>query len=224
MKGRYSRSLHNEVTRRDLLVRGVTNMPRAIKIMLAQTSAWKAFAMPIFSRNDRSDQNVFQLTTRSKHKQVPGIIAFIALILASALAFYGSILPVQAKSPSIYTSILSNTAAGGYDVVAYFREGNPVEGNAKFTHQWRGATWRFASAGYKDAFIANPEAFAPAYGGHCAWPAAQGYKASGDPLQWRIVNDRLFLNYDAQIKARWETDIPGFITNADRYWPSLAGK
>jgi YHS domain-containing protein len=193
------------------------------------TPALKAFAMSILSQailsqDSRSDQNAFLFSPSAKRTSAPSIIAFIVLVMASALAFYGSIFPAHAKGSPIYIGLFSSTAAGGYDVVAYFREGKPVEGNTKFTHQWRGATWRFASASYKDAFIANPEAYAPAYGGHCAWAAAQGYKASGDPLQWRIVNDRLFLNYDAQIKAKWEADIPGFITSADQKWPAFADK
>ncbi len=180
--------------------------------------------MHIFSKTEHSGQSSFSFTVKAQRSQMPAMFAFVVLVVASALAFYASTYPVQAKGSQIYTSMISKAGAGGYDVVAYFREGTPVQGNARFSHSWRGATWRFSSASYRDAFIANPEAFAPAYGGHCAWAASQGYKASGDPLQWRIVNDRLFLNYDATIKARWETDIPGFIASADKKWPSFADK
>jgi hypothetical protein len=151
------------------------------------------------------------------------IVAGFALI-AATLAIYGGILPVQAKGGEVYTGMLSDAGAGGYDVVAFFREGKPVVGNTNFTHVWRGATWRFSSASYRAAFVADPAAFAPAYGGHCAWAAANGYKASGDPLQWRIVDGRLFLNYNAEVKTRWEANIPGFITSADQNWITLAKK
>ncbi len=130
----------------------------------------------------------------------------------------------QAEASEVYTGLLSRTGAGGHDVVAYFREGRPVEGTSRFTHPWKGATWRFASAENRDAFAADPEKFAPAYGGHCAWAAAQGYKAKGDPQHWRIVNGRLFLNYDAEVQQRWEQDIPGFISAADATWALTSTK
>jgi YHS domain-containing protein len=126
--------------------------------------------------------------------------------------------PAFSQDGDIYTGLLSRTGAGGHDVVAYFREGRPVRGLSRFSHSWRGATWRFASEANRDAFAANPEAFAPAYGGHCAWAAAQGYRAKGDPEHWRIVDGRLFLNYNADVQQTWEKDIPGFISAGDAKW------
>ena len=66
--------------------------------------------------------------------------------------------------------------------------------------------------------------YAPRYGGHCAWAMAQGYTAPGDPLQWRIVEDRLYVNYDAAVQRRWVRDIPGFIAAADRNWPGVLAR
>ena len=45
-----------------------------------------------------------------------------------------------------------------------------------------------------------------------------------DPAAWKIVDGRLFLNYDRSIQRRWERDIPGFIAKADANWPALAAK
>jgi YHS domain-containing protein len=145
---------------------------------------------------------------------------FLALTAGVALAFLAPMAPCAAQE-GIYTGLLSRTGAGGHDVVAYFREGRPVRGVSQFTHEWRGATWRFASAANRDAFAAKPEAFAPAYGGHCAWAAAQGYKAKGDPENWRIVDGRLFLNYNSDVQKNWEKDIPGFIAAGDAKWPTV---
>jgi YHS domain-containing protein len=148
----------------------------------------------------------------------------LALTAGVALAFIMRGSPAIAQEGGIYTGLLSRTGAGGHDVVAYFREGKPVRGVSRFTHEWRGATWRFASAANRDAFAANPEAFAPAYGGHCAWAAAQGYKAKGDPDNWRIVDGRLFLNYNTDVQQKWEKDIPGFIASADSKWAETSRK
>jgi hypothetical protein len=112
-------------------------------------------------------------------------------------------------------------AAGGYDVVAYFTAGRPVIGSPSFEHAWKGAKWRFATAASRDAFAAEPERYAPAYGGHCAWAASQGYRASGSPHAWRIVEGRLFFNYDARVHRIWEGNIAGFVDSADRNWPAI---
>lgn len=115
-------------------------------------------------------------------------------------------------------------AVRGTDVVAYVTEGRPVRGRAEFAHAWRGATWRFASAAHRDLFAADPERYAPAYGGFCAYAVSEGYTAPIDPAAWRIVEGRLFLNFDRSVQRRWEADIPGRIARADAAWPRLAGR
>ena len=114
-------------------------------------------------------------------------------------------------------------ALSGHDPVAYFTEGRARPGSPEWSVNWQGARWHFASAAHRDAFVADPQAFAPQYGGHCAWAAARGYLAESDPNAWRIVEGRLFLNANARIQRRWERDIPGFIRAADANWPSLGG-
>lgn len=123
--------------------------------------------------------------------------------------------------PEIYTGILNNTAVGGYDPVAYFTQGRPVRGSAEHSTSYRGATWRFASAENLARFRANPAAYAPQYGGYCAWAVSQGYTAKGDPRYWKIVGGKLYLNYDATIQRRWEADVPGFIRLANANWPRV---
>jgi len=130
----------------------------------------------------------------------------------------------QARSPEIYTGIVASTAVGGYDPVAYFAEGKPVEGKKDITFTWKGATWRFASEKNRDAFKAKPEAYAPQFGGYCAWAVSRGYTAKGDPKIWKIVDGRLYLNYDARVQKDWEKDIPGNIAKADKNWPAVLDK
>lgn len=150
-----------------------------------------------------------------------GIARIIALIIAGpAVSIPALLAPLDARA-EVFAGIIPGVAAGGHDVVAYFTQGRPTPGQPQIAWDWNGATWRFASAANREAFMADPARYAPAYGGHCAWAAAQGYKAKGDPANWRIVEGRLFLNYDASIQARWERDIPRFVTEADRRWPGL---
>jgi YHS domain-containing protein len=143
-------------------------------------------------------------------------------LLAAALVL--SPLSAQAKSPEIYTGWLSSSAVGGYDPVAYFTEGKPVAGNSGITHQWKGTTWRFASEKNRDLFKAEPAKYAPQFGGYCAWAVSQGYTAKGDPNHWKVVDGKLYLNYDASVQKNWEKDVPGHITNANRNWPKVLEK
>lgn len=142
------------------------------------------------------------------------------VLLAAVLAAS----PAQARSPDVYTGLLSSTAVGGYDPVAYFRERKPVAGRSDITWSWNGATWRFASAENRETFKQKPEAYAPAYGGYCAWAVAQGYTAKGDPRHWKIVGGKLYLNYDARVQTDWEKDIPGNISKAEKNWPVVLDK
>ncbi len=142
----------------------------------------------------------------------PLVMLLFVLSLAAA--------PVQAKNP-VYTGTFSSLAVSGYDPVAYFKAGNPVEGSAKHELKWNGATWRFASAANLAAFKANPQKFAPQYGGYCAWAVSQGYTASTDPTAWRIVDNKLYLNYSHGVQRQWEEDIPGNIAKGDKNWPKV---
>ncbi len=146
----------------------------------------------------------------------------LTALAAAAAAF--AVRPAAAAEKPVYTGWFSDLAVSGHDPVAFFEEGRAVEGSRSFEHKWNGATWRFASARNRDAFAAAPERYAPQYGGYCAWAVAQGYTASADPKQWSIVDGRLYLNYDADVNAKWKKDVPGFIAAADRHWPRIVGK
>ncbi len=121
----------------------------------------------------------------------------------------------------IYTGFFSSTAVSGYDTVAYFTEGKPVKGTKNYKTQYMGATWLFSSEENLQRFKANPKQYAPQYGGYCAWAIAQGHTASADPKQWSIENGKLYLNYDASVKAQWLDDKDNFIKAADLNWPRI---
>ena len=126
---------------------------------------------------------------------------------------------IAQAEPTVYQE--NGIAIKGTDPVAYFRQGTPVRGSTQFTYQWGGATWRFSSAENRDLFIANPEQYAPQYGGYCAWAVSQGYTAAIDPNAWKIVDGKLYLNFNRRVQRQWERDIPGNIARADRNWPGV---
>ena len=117
--------------------------------------------------------------------------------------------------------INGTVAIKGYDPVAYFESGAPLVGNKSTTFSWRGSEWRFSSTANRDKFAADPEKFAPQYGGYCAWAVGQGYTAPIDPAAWRIVDGKLYLNYDKKVQKTWEKDIPGHISKANANWPKV---
>ncbi|MEZ5956859.1 MAG: YHS domain-containing (seleno)protein [Hyphomonadaceae bacterium] len=138
---------------------------------------------------------------------------------ASALSFSAS--PAYADQAPVYTGLLSRVAVSGYDPVAYFTDGRPVRGSERFRINHQGYEYRFASAEHLAAFRAGPSRYLPQYGGYCAWAVSQGYTASGNPNNWRIVDGKLYLNYNDEIQGRWEQDIPGHIRRANANWPSV---
>ena len=131
-----------------------------------------------------------------------------ALMLAGAAA---------AQKAEVFSD--GGAAIRGYDPVAYFTEGKPVKGKPEFAHQWKGATWRFASAANRDRFAAAPEQYAPQYGGYCAYGVASGYAVKTEPDAWSVVDGKLYLNYDRSVQASWVKDTLGYIRKAEANWP-----
>ena len=127
--------------------------------------------------------------------------------------------PAAAAEPPVFQS--GGIAINGYDPVAYFTEGRPVEGSEDHVSQWDGATVRFASAENKALFDADPEAYAPRYGGYCAYAVSKGYTASTDPAAWSIYEGRLYLNYSRSVRALWALDKSGHVARADATWPGV---
>jgi len=143
------------------------------------------------------------------------VLAAIAATAAAAAA------PAFAADNEVYTGRFSSLAVGGYDPVAYFEQGEPVKGQSQYAYEYKGATWRFSSAENLAAFTADPDAYAPQYGGYCAWAVSQGYTAPGNPKNWSVVEGKLYLNYNDKVQRDWEKDIPGFIAKAEDNWPGV---
>lgn len=132
-------------------------------------------------------------------------------------------LPALAVDP-IHTGRFNNVAIGGYDPVAYFTDSAAVEGEKRFTYTWQGADWRFASAEHRDLFAADPEKYAPQYGGYCAYAASKGKIAGSDPEIWTVREGKLYLNYSKSIGEKWSAEISANIARGDENWPRLLAK
>lgn len=119
-----------------------------------------------------------------------------------------------------------STAAGaidGYDPVAYFTQSKPVRGARDITLEWQGARWHFANVEHREMFRAEPERYAPQFGGYCAYAVAHDYTAKIDPEAWAIEKGRLYLNYNAKVAGLWQAQKADFIPRAQTHWPRLRG-
>lgn len=112
-------------------------------------------------------------------------------------------------------------ALAGHDPVAYFTDQKPVKGNDNISESFQGAKYAFASEKNRDAFKADPAKYVPQYGGYCAYAAALGKKADGDPTQWAVVDGKLYINYNAGVQQRWQANQAEFIKQADAKWAQL---
>jgi len=125
---------------------------------------------------------------------------------------------VLAKA-EINQSHIDAVAIEGTDPVAYFTEKKAVKGSSEYTHRWKGGQWRFKNASNRDAFAAEPEKFAPQFGGYCAWAVSRGYTAPIDPEAWTVHKGKLYLNFSKGVQDEWAKDIPGNIARGEANWP-----
>lgn len=130
-------------------------------------------------------------------------------------------LSVSVNAGEINTGYFGNVAIKGYDPVAYFTEERAVKGSENFSHSWLGAEWNFSSDEHMKLFAENPVQYAPQYGGHCSDGIAYGTTTTNiDPEAWRIIEGKLYLNYDQGAAIEIE-EIDGQIGRAEDNWPEI---
>lgn len=115
-------------------------------------------------------------------------------------------------------------AINGFDAVAFFKDNAPKEGKARFSLEWNGAKWYFSTAENRDLFGKSPEKYVPQFGGYCSWAVSHGYTADGDPSAWKIVEGKLYLNYNQKVKEKWEAEQQKFIQEGEKNWEEFKTK
>ena len=131
--------------------------------------------------------------------------------------------PINTLKNSVFGG-RTDTAINGYDPVAYFTVGKPVKGQDGLVTEWMGAKWKFSSQANLDLFKSNPEKYAPQYGGYCAYGVTQGSLVKVEPEQFTLRDGKLYLNYDADVQAKWLKDPAGYIKDADAKFQALLKK
>ncbi len=145
-------------------------------------------------------------------------LAMLALIVAVS--------GFDTKRPEIFTNHTDDVkhAISGYDPVAYFKKADPTKGKKQFNYRWKEADWYFETATNRDLFIANPEKYAPQYGGYCAFAVSRRGIAPTDPTKWVIYKDKLYLNFNYEAHQLWLGKMLNNIKKADENWPTVLNK
>jgi len=112
----------------------------------------------------------------------------------------------------------------GYDPVAYFTDGKPVQGKSEIEYLWHKLRWRFASPAHRDLFVGNPDRYTPQYDGYCAMGVSageEGHKDTVDPEAWAIVDGKLYLTHMPQGMDDWRQKPADYIKQADANWAAV---
>jgi enamine deaminase RidA (YjgF/YER057c/UK114 family) len=129
----------------------------------------------------------------------------------------------------LFATFLARTASGdeqrlsisGYDPVAYFTDGIPVQGKSEFEHSWHRLRWRFVSSEHRDLFTRDPKHYAPQYDGYCAMGVSENeaaHKDTVDPEAWAIVDGKLYLAHNRYFMQVWRESAKQHILQAEEDW------
>ena len=140
-----------------------------------------------------------------------GLALLIFILLYTSITFAAS--PINIDSEGV--------AIKGYDPVAYFTMDKHVKGNKGLEYEWKGLKWWFSIENHMKLFIEDPEKYAPRYGGYCAYGVAVNALFDIKPEAWSIVDGKLYLNKNLDVRDMWRKDIPGNIKKADMNWPGV---
>ena len=142
---------------------------------------------------------------------------FAVILILTAVAA----IPAAAAGKTLVNVDKSGLALKGFDPVAYFTDNKPVKGTATFQSTVHGVRYQFASADHKASFDANPAKYEPRFGGFCAYGASQGHAAPISPDAFTIINDRLVLNYDKDVRETFKKNQTGYLKYAETNWPAI---
>jgi len=119
---------------------------------------------------------------------------------------------------------VNGAAIQGYDPVAFFTDGKAVKGTAKIQSVYKGARYWFATAEHKKLFDSDPAKYEPQFGGYCAYGMSQGHTAPIKIEAWQIVDGRLLMQYDLDVKDKFNKKQKENLLKADENWPKVLEK
>ncbi len=145
--------------------------------------------------------------------------------MVRSIALLIGVITLVAVGP-IYAGEFNEEGGGvaikGYDPVAYVNQQRPVKGDESWQSTYKGSKFLFANAANRDAFAAQPERYAPQFGGYCAYGTASGYKVDTKPEAFAVVDGKLYLNYNTRVLEIWNEDRKAKISEAEANWPKVS--
>ena len=151
----------------------------------------------------------------------------LLLIVIAGLVSFGSLAQdaTSIRKKKHFNLSKSGLAIDGYDPVSYFKANKAIKGKREFAVDHQGVIYYFSSAENKEAFIKNPSAYEPQYGGWCAYAMGkEGDKVNIDPETFKIINGKLFLFYNRFFNNTlnsWNKDETNLKTKADVNWQKI---
>jgi hypothetical protein len=152
--------------------------------------------------------------------------ARICLFLGVVLALIGGIMAPDGGMAAITGPVVVNAETGlaisGFDPVAYFTDKRPRFGRPELELSVAGTVWQFSNVGNRAAFAEHPEIYMPRFGGYDPVAIARDRSVPGNPLFWAVTDERLYLFYNAEARAKFLADPGRIIALAEHKWPAVA--
>jgi hypothetical protein len=126
----------------------------------------------------------------------------------------------MAAEPVVFNRY-TGLAIDGFDPVSYFVDGAPRLGRPDFELRFGGLSWRFVNEGNMAAFAADPDVYAPRFGGHDPAAIVRGAATPGHPALWLVAESRLYLFYSEAARAAFAAAPDTAVEAAERYWPDV---
>ena len=156
------------------------------------------------------------MTPIGRNRWLPAGLLVMVLLAASVAVGRA------ASAAEIVNATAAGIAIDGFDTVAYFELGRPTKGRAELSVDYKGVRWLFETPTHRNAFIADPERYAPKYNGFCAVAVSEGAAAEVDFVNgWAIVDGALFLNWSTAVKHTFLTELSERLPASRRNWPDV---
>ncbi|MDJ0810859.1 MAG: YHS domain-containing (seleno)protein [Desulfobacterales bacterium] len=143
------------------------------------------------------------------------------IIMALLPLFIMAVNVAAVSAAEATTATVHGIAIKGYDPVAYFTEGQAIKGSSVYAYNWNEASWHFSKPEHRDLFAADPDRYAPQFGGHCANGLSKGKLVAADPEEWTIVDGKLYMNYNRPARDDWRTHKAVMIERAESNWAGI---
>jgi hypothetical protein len=158
---------------------------------------------------------------RKKKQYCASLAAITAFLTYTCFAFMLAAGPGASAGERIVVDWHTGLAIDGYDPVAFFTDGKPLQGSRTLELRKGDVVWRFINVGNRAAFAAAPSVYMPQYGGYDPIGVARGLAVAGNPNLWIIQGQRLFLFYDSARRQKFVSDPNRVMASADRKWPEV---